>query len=152
MWCYQQKFSESQGGRKEGHRIQYLPPPCLDSRDNDAPRKGSDVTRDTWSPPWGGPPMMMMGGDDGVAAVLYSTVHMCNVPHCTAGVSLSETVAVTTCALWTHFYWQLWNVKTFVCTFFFLLSTFKKPMGWKNCRACLNFMILLWCQSLYKNL
>ena len=98
MCRYQQKFSESQGGRKEGHRILYLPPACLDSRDNDARRKGSDVTRDTWSPPWGGPPMIMMG-DDGVTAVLYSTVHMCNVPHCTAGVSLSETVAVTTCAL-----------------------------------------------------
>ena len=45
MCRYQQKFSESQGGRKEGHRIRYLPSPSSDdSLDNHGRTEVSDVT------------------------------------------------------------------------------------------------------------
>ena len=77
MCRYQQKFSESQGGRKEGHRIQYLPSPSSDSLDNHGRTEVSGVTglgwgnNVTWSPPWGA--WWWWWCDQ------CSTGHMCNV-------------------------------------------------------------------------
>ena len=114
MCRYQQKLSESQGGRKEGHRIQYLPP--LDSRDNDARR------RDRMSPKWGNKrhvvtPMGLWWRWVAILLLQYCIVQctcvMCRTVHQTAGVSLSETVAVTTCEHWLTRNWQHFeNVKT----------------------------------------
>ena len=83
MCRYQQNFSESQGGRKEGHRIQYLPSPSSDSLDNHARTKVSDVTRgnnDTWSPPWGrGGLRWWWVAMVWCAATVQGTLHMCTV-------------------------------------------------------------------------
>ena len=82
MCRYQQKFSESQGGRKEGHRIQYLPSPSSDSLDNHARTRVSDVTRgnnDTWSPPWGRGLRWWWVAKVWCAGTVQWTLHMCSV-------------------------------------------------------------------------
>ena len=154
MCRYQQKFSESQGGRKEGHRIQYLPPLVLivaimtpGGRDQMSPEtRGHPHGAGLWWLWWVAMMVLLQYCIVQCTCVMYRTVQPGSV--------------CRRLSLWQHVRCEhtftgnseMWKLLFALFSFKkpFLFCTFKKPMGWKNCRACLNFMILLWCQSLYK--